>query len=81
MPLLQPFQSVFRNEPFKALLFTLALSEISVLVANLDIVTSTSLRFFSSEQGIVGLCSDRFGVLPHVLSVRQLRLLSSNIAA
>jgi hypothetical protein len=40
MPILKPFQSTFRNEPFKALLFTLALSEISVLVANFDIVTS-----------------------------------------
>ncbi len=40
MPILKPFQSTFRNEPLKALLFTLTLSEISVLVANFDIVTS-----------------------------------------
>ena len=40
MPILKPFQSTFRNEPFKALLLTLSLSEISVLVANFDIVTS-----------------------------------------
>ena len=43
MPILKPFQSTFRNEPLKALLFTLTLSEISVLVANLDIVTSKSI--------------------------------------
>ena len=40
IPILKPFQTTFRNEPFKALLFTLILSEISVLVANFDIVTS-----------------------------------------
>ena len=40
MPVLTPFQSTFRNEPFRALLVTLFLSEISVLVANFDIVTS-----------------------------------------
>ena len=40
MPVLKPFQATWRNEPFKALLFTLSLSEISVLVANFDIVTS-----------------------------------------
>ncbi len=46
MPILKPFQSTFRNEPFKALLFTLGLSEISVLVANFDIVTSMLIRIF-----------------------------------
>ncbi|CAF3542987.1 unnamed protein product, partial [Adineta steineri] len=46
MPILKPFQSTFRNEPFKALLFTLTLSEISVLVANLDVVTTIVSEFF-----------------------------------
>jgi hypothetical protein len=46
MPILKPFQSTFRNEPLKALLFTLTLSEISVLVANFDIVTSRSIEYF-----------------------------------
>ncbi|UJR36926.1 hypothetical protein I4U23_029638 [Adineta vaga] len=46
MPILKPFQSTFRNEPFKALLFTLTLSEISVLVANFDMVTTIVSEFF-----------------------------------
>ncbi|CAF4895253.1 unnamed protein product, partial [Rotaria magnacalcarata] len=46
MPILKPFQSTFRDEPFKALLFTLALSEISVLIANFDVVTTMISEFF-----------------------------------
>ncbi|CAF3507605.1 unnamed protein product [Rotaria sp. Silwood1] len=46
MPILKPFQSTFRDEPFKALLFTLILSEISVLIANFDIVTTMVSEFF-----------------------------------
>ncbi|CAF0780703.1 unnamed protein product [Rotaria sordida] len=46
MPILKPFQSTFRDEPFKALLFTLVLSEISVLIANFDIVTTMVSEFF-----------------------------------
>lgn len=46
MPILKPFQSTLRNEPVKALLLTLILSEISVLVANFDIVTSKFIERF-----------------------------------
>ncbi|CAF1277961.1 unnamed protein product [Adineta ricciae] len=46
MPVLTPFQLTFRNEPFRALLVTLFLSEISVLVANFDIVTTIVSEFF-----------------------------------
>ncbi|CAF4754133.1 unnamed protein product, partial [Rotaria sp. Silwood2] len=46
MPILKPFQSTFRDEPFKALIFTLILSEISVLIANFDIVTTMVSEFF-----------------------------------
>lgn len=46
IPFLKPFQKTFRNEPLRALLFTLALSEMSVLVANFDIVTTIVSEFF-----------------------------------
>jgi amino acid transporter len=49
IPILRPFQMTWRNEPFRALLFTLALSELSVLVANFDLVTSTSLCFVGQK--------------------------------
>jgi len=50
IPILKPFQSTFRNEPFRALIFTLILSEISVLVANLDVVTSKFSRLNEREK-------------------------------
>lgn len=60
IPILKPFQSTFRNEPFKALLFTLTLSEISVLVANFDVVTSKFMEISTNVIEFLAIVSEFF---------------------
>jgi hypothetical protein len=69
MPILKPFQTTFRNEPFKALLFTLTLSEISVLVANFDIVTSMLIRFKNEYLIVFVSSSNCFRIFSYVLFI------------
>lgn len=78
MPILKPFQSTFRQEPVKALLFTLILSEISVLVANFDVVTSKSIEIYRRETDSFRIFSHRFRVFSNVLFIREFCLYSPN---
>lgn len=78
IPILKPFQSTFRNEPFKALLFTLTLSEISVLVANFDVVTSKFIEVYRVANECDRGFSDCLRVLSDVLFICEFCLHSPN---